>query len=411
MKRLLWSLLLSIILGSFCSNESKLSPINRLDGNEESFQRQRVVEIKFEIAFGGIVFFPVRVNSAGPFQFLLDTGGGGSSVDREIAKTLGLKMERGQASVSGNASLEVGVIPEATIQIADTQLNGRLLAAPLSPLEPIFGRRLDGILGGNFMMQHVVELDFEDNVMRLHDPGNFRYGGRGSELPFSIVDGIPYVELNLSLPNGKATRGSFLIDTGGNMVVHVHRQVAVDRGLLEGLATLPETGYGIGGGSTSRVASRGSVLSIGPYRFKQPIVVFTDDTAGLRANPASVGLLGMEVLRRFKVTFDYGRSRMYLEPNSRFSDPFVYDASGLRLRASRPSFSPPFVSGVSDSSPASEAGIVRGDVLLAIDGRSTLGVAVEAIRKLLRQPNKSYELTLSRGEKRLTVKLRTREML
>lgn len=399
------------MLGSLTSNGINFRPSNPVDVDEVNFQSKRAIEINFEVAFGGIVFFPAQVNSAGPFQFLLDTGGGGSSVDRELANSLGLKMDRGQASVSGNAALEVGVIPEATIKVGDSLLSGRLLATPLSPLEPIFGRRLDGILGGNFMMQHVVELDFEDNVMRLHDPSGFRYKGRGAELPFSIVNGIPFVELHISLPNGKSASGAFLIDTGGNMTVHVHRQVAVDRGLLNALTTLPETGYGIGGGATNRVAARGSVLSLGPYRFKQPIVVFTEDTAGLRSNPASIGLVGMEVLRRFRVYFDYPRSRMYLEPNNNFKAPFVYDASGLRLRATRPSFSPPFVAGVSHSSPASEAGIERGDVLLEIDGRSTTGVNLETIRTLFRQPGKLYKLTFLRGQRKVALNLKTRELL
>src|SRR5688500_12585045 len=203
MKKLLSSLVLSIMLGSLSSLEINFCTSNPVDLNEVSFQSKRANEIKFEVAFGGIVFFPAQVNSAGPFQFLLDTGGAGSSVNRELANSLGLKMERGQASVSGNAALEVGVIPEASIKVGDSLLNGRLLATPLLPLEPIFGRRLDGILGGNFMMQHVVELDFEDHVMRLHDASGFRYRGRGAELPFSIVNGIPYVELQVTLPNGK----------------------------------------------------------------------------------------------------------------------------------------------------------------------------------------------------------------
>jgi Aspartyl protease len=147
MKRLLSLLLLGIVLASFSGRELEFGQINAGSENER-LQRRRVIEVKFDEAFGGIVFFPAKVNSAGPFQFLLDTGGAGSSVDRELANSLGLKMDRGKASVSGNAALEVGVIPEARIHVGDSLLNGRLLAAPLTPLEPIFGRRLHGILGG-----------------------------------------------------------------------------------------------------------------------------------------------------------------------------------------------------------------------------------------------------------------------
>lgn len=373
-------------------------------------RNQPVAEVRFETAFGSIVFFSASVNSAGPLQFLLDTGGAGSSVDREVANKLGLKMERGQASVSGNAALEVGVIPSATVTVGQIQFQEQLVAAPLSPLEPIFGRSLEGILGGNFMRKYVVELDYEKGVMRLYDPTGFQYEGRGVAFPFSLVQGIPFLNLQVSLPNGKTARGSFLVDTGGNMVTHVYREIAERDGLLDGLVTLEETGYGIGG-ATRRVAARGSVLFLGQYRFTRPIVVFTEDKAGLRANPASMGLVGMEVLRRFKVTFDYSRSRMYLEPNRSFSEPFVYDASGLRLRASRPSFWPPSVSGVRDSSPAQEAGIERGDVLLQIDGRSTDRLKLENIRQTLMRPGKTYTLTLSRSQKVVKTVLRTRELL
>jgi predicted aspartyl protease len=376
-----------------------------------AYPNNPVTEIKFEKAFGGIVFFPAGVNSTGPLQFLLDTGGAGSSVDREVANRLGLKMERGQASVSGNDALQVGVIPEATIHVGQSKFNGQLIAAPLSPLEPIFGRALEGILGGNFMKQYVVELDFERDKMLLYEPTTFQYKRRGVSLPFSLVNGIPFVDLQLSLPNGKSVRGRFLVDTGGNMVVHVYRQIAEDAGLLDGLATLPETGYGIGGSATRRVAARGSALVVGPHRFERPIVVFTEDTAGLRANPSSIGLVGMEIFRRFNVTFDYSRSRMYLEPNKSLKEPFIYDASGLRLRASRPSFSPPIVSGVMDTSPALEAGIKQGDVLLEIEDRSTSGVNLETIRTLLKQLDKTFTLTLSRDQKTISVVLKTREML
>jgi C-terminal processing protease CtpA/Prc len=119
----------------------------------------------------------------------------------------------------------------------------------------------------------------------------------------------------------------------------------------------------------------------------------------------------MEVLRRFKVTFDYSRSRIHLEPNRAFAEPFVYDASGLRLRAARPAFSPPYVASVVASSPAEQAGLQPNDVLLEIDGRSTAGMSLEGIRETLRQPGKQHRLILSRGETTIKTALRTRELL
>jgi len=373
-------------------------------------QNRPVTEVPFERAFGGIVFFSGIVNSTGPFQILLDTGGGGSSVDRDVANKLGLKTEPGVASVAGNPALEVGVIRDATIKVGASQFQAQLMATPMTSLEPIFGRPLEAILGGDFMMNYVVELDFEKQTMRLYEPKSFCYEGHGTALPFSLVQRIPFVDLEISLPNGKSVRGGFLLDSGGNMVVHIYKQVAEREGLLVGLPKLEEIGHGLGG-ATKRVAARGSLLSLGPYRFPRPVVVFPEDTAGLRTNPTSMGLVGMEVFRRFKITFDYSRNVMYLEPNQSLREPFVYDATGFRLRASRPSFSPPFVSSVTDSSPAREAGIEPGDVLVELNGRGMSGVSLEAIREILKQPGKTHKVTLSRGQKVIKIVLRTREML
>jgi len=46
------------------------------------------------------------------------------------------------------------------------------------------------------------------------------------------------------------------------------------------------------------------------------------------------GPIGNEILRRFKVTIDYSRQRMMLEPNAHFSDPFENDMSGIAFESS-----------------------------------------------------------------------------
>lgn len=393
------------MIGTLCAAALVISESQVNDKN------QPVAEIPFEVAFRGVAFVPAKVNASAPMQFLIDTGGAGTHVDQEVAKKLGLEMERGVASASGNAQLEVGVIRSARTQVGDVQYAGQLIASPLAHLEPIFGRKLDGILGSEWMRSYVVELDYIKSRMRLYDPSKFNYSGKGRTLPLTFFNGIPFIEMEVSLPNNKVLRGSFLVDTaGGWMAVHVYNTIANREHLLDGLTSLPETGVGIGG-TTQRVAARGTSLSIGPYRMPRPIVKFTEDASGLRANPDSVGLVGMEVFRKFKVTFDYSRKVVHLEPNNLFNEPFVYDANGLRLRAPAPSFSPPSVVGIRDFSPAKIAGILPGDVITKLNGRDTTGFSLEAIRETLQIPDRSNTLTLLRDGKEFQVVLKTREML
>jgi hypothetical protein len=205
-------------------------------------------------------------------------------------------------------------------------------------------------------------------------------------------------------------KGDFLIDTGGGMSIHILKQVADRDRLLDGAPTLDEIGRGLGG-ETSHKVVRGAALSIGGYRLSGPVVAVTEDAAGLRIDQNSIGSIGMEALGRFKLTLDYSRKLLHLEPNRNFRAPFVYDATGLRFRATRPSFSPPYVFSVRDPSPAKEAGIESGDVLLQINGRNAAAMSVEDVREALREPGKAHKLSLSRKGKTIEVILKTHDLL
>jgi Aspartyl protease len=151
-----------------------------ISGSGESRTRsgnRPVTEIHFDAVRGGMPFFPATVNAIGPFQFLLDTGGSGGHVDGEIAKRLGLKLERGTASVSGSANLDVGIIPEAMLTVGAARHRGQLLVSPLAPIEPILGRRFEGIIGGDFLQRYFVELNYDARSAALSDG---RFSLRGS---------------------------------------------------------------------------------------------------------------------------------------------------------------------------------------------------------------------------------------
>jgi C-terminal processing protease CtpA/Prc len=140
-------------------------------------------------------------------------------------------------------------------------------------------------------------------------------------------------------------------------------------------------------------------------------VAITDDAAGLRTDPASVGLVGTDVLRNFNVVFDYARERLYLRPSREFSRHFIYDATGLRLRAAPPRFSPPVVGGIVVSSPAARAGFEIGDVIVRIDGQATAKLTLEEVRGLLRLPGRQHVVTVRRNAKTIDLTLTTKELL
>lgn len=374
-------------------------------------QNRPLAEFAFDTVRGGMTFVAGTLESGERLDFLFDTGGSGNLVDREFAVKLGMKMQPGISSASGAARLDVGVIPEALLIFGPIRHRGSLVAANLAALEPILGRSFKGMLGGEFLRQYVVQLDYDQKRMRLFDPASFQYQENGTAFPLRMAAGIPFVELAVALPNNKRIHGRFLVDTGGGgMAIHIHRQVAVREGLMDGLPTLTETALGIGG-ETKRRVTRGSTLAMGPFQLSRPVVAFTEDEAGLRTDAGSVGLVGMEVLSRFNVTFDYSRGQMYLKPNRRLNDPFIYDAIGMGLRATGPSFSQLVVSSVRNASPSHMAGIRIGDLLVQVDGQAASSLGLDLIWERLRRADQSHRLTLVRGEQMIQALVRTRDLL
>src|ERR1700694_918179 len=95
------------------------------------------------------------------------------------------------------------------------------------------------------------------------------------------------------------------------------------------------------------------------------------------ASPEFDGVIGSEILRRFKVIFDYSRQRMILEPNRYFSESYEHDMAGMLLVTERTGFR---VRQVIENSPATAAGLHEGDFISAINGKPAFSLTLEQMR-------------------------------
>jgi C-terminal processing protease CtpA/Prc len=138
---------------------------------------------------------------------------------------------------------------------------------------------------------------------------------------------------------------------------------------------------------------------------------FTVGEVGAGGDRDVAGLIGNEILSRFKVIFDYSRQEMILEPNAHLSDPFGVNVSGLELELKTKPRRVIRVADVKEESAAAGAGIRTGDQLIAIDNRSTSSLSVEEIDKLLQQEEREFLLTIKRGPGVLKIKLKTKKRI
>ena len=117
------------------------------------------------------------------------------------------------------------------------------------------------------------------------------------------------------------------------------------------------------------------------------------------------------LLSRFKVIVDYPRRRMILEPAANFADPFESDMSGLSVVPAPPEFTRLTVARVQDGSPGLDAGILPGDVLVAVVGVPAASIALGLLRDRLRREGVSLRLELQRGSETVDVTLKTRRLV
>ena len=170
---------------------------------------------------------------------------------------------------------------------------------------------------------------------------------------------VPFVHVQIPLPGRKPLEGKFLVDTGaGRFTLIANTQVVAANNLLSiPKKTITEPGAVGVGGEVKLFVGRLPGLQLGRFGFTDPVIHFAQDRKGVFASSDFSGVIGGQLLKRFKVTIDYPHKRMILEPNNSLADPFEYDMSGIRLRVHGDDLKQREVFRPVENSPAIEAGL------------------------------------------------------
>jgi hypothetical protein len=169
-------------------------------------------------------------------------------------------------------------------------------------------------------------------------------------------------------------------------------------------------GRGLGGvitGKTGRIKS----LKLGNYMLNDVLVNFPDPNSYMDTLKSSLtfrhGTIGGEVLSRFIVIFNYPQGKLYLKKNSDFKKKFYMNLSGLDVKAKGAALDIFEVSGVRELSPAAKIGILKGDIILTVNGVPAKSCELNQINALLNtKPGKKISMVLERNEIRYKVEFK-----
>ena len=372
------------------------------------------VTIPFELTMRHLIV-KVTVNNSRPLSFVLDTGASVAIIRTSTASELGLSLY-GEVNTGGaGAGRQAGQrVKDATWSLVglDGFSQPVVLTLPLTNLSTGLGRDADGIIGGEFIKQFVMELDYQARAITLHDRKTFNYSGNGQTLPIEFTpNGHPVVKATVTPVDGKAIEHRFMVDTGSGLALALHSPFVVEHNLLGSQSkTIRAIGMSGAGGTAFGRLGRVSALQIGSSTISSPITLFSEDKGGAFADRTLAGNIGAQVISRFRTIFDYGGRRMIVEPAPTLNDPFDRAMSGMAVRAEGPHYRIFRVKEVLEGSPATEAGIEEGDVIASIDGTGADNLTLTTTAEMLEKPA-PHLLTILRGEKTLTVTLTPRRLV
>lgn len=367
--------------------------------------------------FDNIVIIETVINDSIPLRLILDSGVEGIIItDMDVVGAMAGRCIRNFRITAPGAIevLEACITSPVKIKVSGLSpalSNIILLSQDYFSLENYIGTRVHGLIGMEKFRNMVVTTNYDRNMLTFTRPADYKLPSRAEIIPLSIIRGKPHMSSRIELDNGKILDAWLLIDSGANHPLLLENDSLGDYKPSKSVEAV--IGKGLAGNMKGRFARAGWMM-MGNYRLDNIITSFTDEyLPGNTTNkPNRHGTIGAGSLARFRVTFDYTRERMILQKGNKFREPFEYNMSGITFRTIGAGFNVFEISDIISGSPADEAGMEVGDILLAIDNKSTFSMTLGEINRLL-SSNEGLKVNLhiSRSGKSELIQIRLRKLI
>jgi hypothetical protein len=239
------------------------------------------VRVSFTVINGFMVVVPIRINGAGPYNFLLDTGTSRSMVVAKIADRLSLPAAGRSTIVGVHGTSAISLVQTSSLTLAGATVP--YLQLTVVPNDSGFPSDVAGVLGEDFLEHFDVLLDNRHHTLELEPgAGSLSQTLSGERQPLQstgVLDGEPtagriiVVGLARELGNKEIT---LLVDSGANNLVWFHGAASL------GPATAQENSLAAPNGT---VSSTVYIRSIGLLQLGQKRVPSL--TAWSRSEPVS----------------------------------------------------------------------------------------------------------------------------
>jgi len=350
-----------------------------------------ITTFPFTILSGGVVIVKATLDDfKDTLNFVFDTGSGGISLDSATSAAYHLKevpsdkIVRGIAGIK-NVSFTYGHtlhLPGLEVKNLDFHINDYDL------LTAAYGIRIDGIMGYSFLRRYIVMVDYDTSELKVYVPGRIKYPRGGYVLKPQFTT-LPMQALTIK--DNTTVNGRFYFDTGAGLCMLLNDDMVQDSSLFKRKRKLyPTQAEGLGGKKQVFMSVLQDV-KVGPYRFRNiPVYVFHDDF-NVTMYPTLGGLIGNDILRRFNVIINYPAQEIYIKPNKHYTDSFDYSYTGMSMYLVDGAIT---VEDIIKKSPADDAGLEEGDVIMAIE--NNISNNIQSYKAMLQGPGNRLRLLIVR---------------
>lgn len=333
----------------------------------------------------GPIFVPVVFKGI-ERNFILDTGASHTVFDVAFRDDLGDPLQSKIGLTAGDPiQATLYHAPEAWVGPLNLKQAETVLCYDHRMLSMIVGKRIDGILGMNFLKRYIVRIDFDNGKLILLDPKTLPSPSWGE-----VVE-IHRHKMGVFLTQVRILDAdtAMVIDTGNDSVATLQRQLFDYVRKAQGGRTATSLGQTASGTVSSQMI-RLQRLTVGSRGYSNVLV-----------DEGNFNMLGLEFLARHIVTLDFPRGRMYLKKGKHFDRVDEADMSGLHLLKIGGKVT---VHSVDKDSPAQKAQIEAHDIILTVNSQSAAEMDMAALRNLLRSGDKKkIDMTIKHGGTKKTV--------
>jgi predicted aspartyl protease len=352
-------LTLSIAIISGCTAIKAIKLVNSSEARKSNPTQSTV---PFRLLGDGIMLVKVKLNhSPQKYTFIFDTGAI-TVLRKEVAKELAVKKGVDiDAGGTGGNSKRVNMAALESISLGSMEVTD--CAVVVNDFSTIFSRRIDGILGSNYLKHFKVTINYTNKTITLSSNTKpIATQSNEIKVPFKadMLQGFaPVIKCKV---DGIQDNG--LIDTGfsgmvGIPVSMVKKYSSSKNGSL--ISSDGAMGGGLFGMANARsYAMRLNAFSIGQVRLQNVPAVS-------HLHKGGQVLIGNKLLENYIVTLNYPAGEMILKPTGAQHATNI-PTYGLALSKKG---TQTVISGIWQNSPAAKAGLKRGDEVIAVNNIKT----------------------------------------